>query len=134
MAMKTSVKNKWQIRLAVLLIFVIGFVAGALAMNVYRTRHIASSPAGHRGRFERMMEQLNLTAEQRDQVKTIFDDARAQLNEMHKESEPRFHQVREQTHERLRAVLTSEQWEQFQKLANDSRERHSRGGKRDREP
>src|ERR1044071_8273508 len=119
-AMETSVKNKWQIRLAVLLIFVIGFVAGALTMNVYRTRHMASSSlASHRGRFERMLEQLNLTAEQRDQVKAIFDDARTQLNEMHKESEPRFRQVREQTHERLRGVLSTEQWEQFQKLTND---------------
>ena len=133
--METSVKNKWQIRLAVLLIFVIGFVAGALTMNVYRARHLAAaSPASHRGRFERMMEQLNLTADQRDQVKAIFDDARAQLNVMHKESEPRFHQVREQTHERLRAVLTAEQWEQFQKLTNDFREKHSYGGRRDREP
>ena len=132
--METSVKNKWQIRMAVLLIFVIGFVAGALTMNVYRARHMAAAPASHRGRFERMMEQLNLTAEQRDQVKSIFDDARAQLNEMHKESEPRFRQVREQTHERLRAVLTAEQWEHFQKLTNGFRERHSRGGRRDREP
>jgi Spy/CpxP family protein refolding chaperone len=131
MAMETSVKNKWQIRLAVLLIFVIGFVAGGLTMNVYRARHMASSTTSHRDRFERVMEQLNLTAEQRDQVKAIFDEARARLTEMHKESQPQFHEVREQTHVRLRAVLTPEQWEQFQKLTSEFRDRRSHRGKRD---
>jgi Spy/CpxP family protein refolding chaperone len=123
--------NKWQIRMAVLLIFVIGFVAGALTMNVYRARHVASSSASHRDRFERVMEQLNLTPEQRDQVKAIFDEARAQLTEMHKESQPRFHEVREHTHARLRDVLTPEQWEQFQKLTSNSKERRSHRGGRD---
>jgi Spy/CpxP family protein refolding chaperone len=128
------VKNKWQIRLAVLLIFAVGFVAGALTMNVYRARHLAAAPENHRGRFERMMEQLNLTAEQRDQVKAIFDDARTQLGEMRKESRPRFRAVREQTQERLRNVLTPEQWEQFQKLTGDYRERRSRKANRNGEP
>lgn len=132
--METSVKNKWQIRLAVLLIFGIGFVAGALAINVYRARHVASSSASHRDRFERVMEQLQLSAEQRDQVKAIFDEASAQLTEMRKESQPRFHEVREQTHARLRAVLTAEQWEQFQKLTSDFRERHPHRGGRDHAP
>jgi len=132
--METSVKNKWQIRLAVLLIFGIGFVAGALTMNVYRARHMASAPATHRGRFERMIEQLNLTAEQREQVKAILDDARTQLSDMHKESEPRFRAVREQTQERLRSVLTPQQWEQFQKLTSDFRGRRERRGNRNGEP
>lgn len=132
--METSVKNKWQIRLAVLLIFVIGFVAGALTINVYRARHIASAPPSHRSRFERLMEQLNLTPEQRDQVNAIFNDARAQLSEIRKESEPRFRTVREQTHERLRGVLTPEQWEQFQKRTSDFRGRRERRGNRNGEP
>ena len=132
--METSIKNKWQIRLGVLLIFVIGFVAGALTMNVYRTRHVTSSSASHRERFEDVMEQLNLTAEQRDQVKAIFDAARAQYIEMHKAEQPKFQEVREQTHARLRAVLTPDQWEQFQKLTSDHRERRSRRGGRDSQP
>ena len=132
--METSVNNKWQIRLAVLLIFVIGFVAGALTMNVYRARHGSASPESHRSRFERVMEQLNLTAEQRDQMKAIFEEARAQLTEMRKESGPKFREVRENTDARLRAVLTSEQWEQFQKLTSGHRERRSRRGTRNSEP
>ena len=131
--METSLKNKWQIRVAVLLIFVVGFVAGALTMNVYRARQVSAGAGGHRGRFERVMEQLSLGAEQRDQVKAIFDDARTQLAEMRRESQPRFRAVREQTDARLRAVLTAEQWQQFQKLTGEFRERRSRRGNRDGE-
>lgn len=132
--METSVKNKWQIRLAVLLIFVIGFVAGALAMNAYRARHVSAGAMNRRGRFERVMEQLNLSAEQRDQVKAIFDEARAQLTDMRRESQPRFRAVREQTDTRLHAVLNPDQWEQFQKLTSEFKDRRSRRGNRDAEP
>jgi Spy/CpxP family protein refolding chaperone len=132
--MESSVNNKWQIRLAVLLIFVVGFVAGALTMNVYRTRRLSASEAGHRDRFERVMNQLNLTAEQRDQVKAILDDARSQLSEMRRESQPRFRAVREQTNARLQSVLTPPQWEQFQKLTAEFKERRLRRGSRDGEP
>lgn len=129
--METSLKNKWQIRLAVLLIFAIGFIAGALTINAYRARRVPNAPESHRSRFERVMEQLNLNAEQHEQVKAIFDDARARLTELRKESGPKFHDVREQTDERLRAVLTPEQWEQFQKLTSEHRDRRSRRGRRD---
>jgi Spy/CpxP family protein refolding chaperone len=137
-AMETNLKNKWQIRLAVLLVFAIGFVAGALTMNVYRARHAATSTAtpseSHRSRFEGVMEQLNLTPEQREQVKAIFDDARTQLAALRRESGPKFREVREQTDTRLRGVLTPEQWEQFQKLTGEHRSRFSRRGRRDRSP
>jgi Spy/CpxP family protein refolding chaperone len=133
--METNLRNKWQIRLAVLLIFAIGFIAGALTMNVYRARRTTASPAdNHRGRFERVMDQLNLSDEQRDQVKAIFDDARARLIQLRKESGPKFREVREQTDTRLREVLTPEQWEQFQKLTSEHRDRRSRRGRRDKTP
>jgi Spy/CpxP family protein refolding chaperone len=122
MMMETRGKTKWQIRLAVLMIFVIGFVAGALAMNFYRSRLVSSSSGPMRGgRFERVFEQLNLTPDQKNQVRVIFDEARAQLNEIRKESGPKSREVRKQTDDRLQAVLTPEQWEQFQQIMEDFR-------------
>ena len=34
--MDTTTKSKWQVRLAAILIFVLGFAAGALALNAYK--------------------------------------------------------------------------------------------------
>ena len=103
-------------------------------MNAYRARHVSAGATNRRGRFEGVMEQLNLSAEQRDQVKAIFDEARVQLTEMRRQSQPRFRAVRAQTDARLRDVLSPDQWEQFQKLTSEFRERRSRRGNRDAEP
>ena len=128
--METSGKNRWQIRLAVLIIFVIGFAAGALAMNFYRARPFSSSPPNMHGRFDRIIDRLSLTPDQETEVRAIFDDARAQLTEIRKESEPKFREVRRHTNERLQAVLRPEQWDQFQQMMDESKGR--RPHKRDR--
>ena len=121
--METSAKNKWQIRLAVIVIFVIGFIAGALAVNFYLARKWSSSASMRGGRFERVFNQLDLTPDQQQKVKAIFEDTRRQLTDIRQESEPRFREVRRQTDERLQAVLTPAQWEQFQKITSESRGR-----------
>ena len=128
--METKAKTKWQIRLAVLLIFLIGFVAGALSLEFYRSRNVMSSSRDMRGRFDRVFDKLNLTPDQKEQVKAIFDDARAQLNVIRKESEPKSREVRKQTDDRLQAVLTPEQWQQFQQMMEEMRSR--RPHRRDR--
>lgn len=115
--MDSSARSKWQVRLAVLILFVVGFMAGALAMNIYRARQ-RPPRVGGRGGFEQMLDRLNLTQDQRTQVGEIFDDARKQLAELRRGSEPKFREVRKTTDERLQSVLTPEQWEQFQQMTN----------------
>ena len=68
-----------------------------------------------------MIEKLNLSAEQKPQVSAIFDEARGDLMRLRKESGPRFRELRERTDERLQSVLTPEQWAEFQRLTNESR-------------
>lgn len=128
--MNSSSSSKWQVRLAVLLLFIVGFIAGGLAMNIYRGRQ-GPPRAGGRGGFEQMINRLDLTPDQRTQVNEIFEDARKQLSELRKESEPRFREVRKNTDERLQTVLTPEQWDQFQQMTarrNRQHDRPRRGG------
>ena len=126
--MDSSARSKWQVRLAVLILFVVGFMAGALAMNIYRARH-GTARAGGRGGFEQMLDRLNLTQDQRTQVGDIFEDARKQLAELRKDSEPKFREVRKNTDERLQSVLTPAQWEQFQQMTNRRGRPYGRPGR-----
>jgi Spy/CpxP family protein refolding chaperone len=126
--MESSVKNKWQVRLAVLGIFLIGFIAGVMAVNVYRGRAVERVSANREGRFDRLVNQLGLTEDQRTEVRAIFDEARTELDAIRKQSEPRLKEVRERTDERMRGVLTDEQWQQFQKLMAETRARRRHGG------
>ncbi len=139
--MENVSKNKWQVRLAALALFAMGFLAGALVLNLYHVRNLATSDSsgrGHRSPFfksENLTEQLNLTAEQSTEVENIFNEARTQLTEVRKQSEPKFSEIRKQTEERLQQVLTPEQWQQFQQLKSEMRERRGdrKRGRKDNE-
>ena len=123
--MNTIQKSKWQVRVAALVIFVVGFAAGALALNAYK-RWGRTADASRQDRFERMLDRLNLNADQKSQVHQILSDTRGQLQTLRKESEPRFEEIRRQADERLQKVLTPEQWQQFQKERSEMRGRGRR--------
>jgi Spy/CpxP family protein refolding chaperone len=121
-------KNRWQVRLAALVIFLLGVAAGALALNVYNAWSRSSRREGGRAGFERMLDRLELTGEQRTQVQQILADTRKQFREARRDSEPRMEDIRRQTDERLRQVLTPEQ---FQRMKEEMSKR--RRGRRPRE-
>lgn len=124
---KTLVANKWQVRLVVLLVFLLGFIAGALALSAYQKRY----PGGEtryssRRQFERVIDDLQLTGDQRQQVEKILGDMRAQLMAVRKESLPRYGEIRQQADLQLQLVLSAEQWAQFEKARNEMRSRWRR--------
>ncbi|MDX6558423.1 MAG: hypothetical protein QOF72_1472, partial [Blastocatellia bacterium] len=70
-------RSKWQVRIAVILIFVLGFLAGALALNVYQKWRTGAQ--AHRQEFDQMVDRLQLNGDQKTLVQQIFSDARSQL-------------------------------------------------------
>jgi len=116
-------KNRWQVRVAAAVIFLLGFTAGILALNVYRglARNVAP-----RDRFEQLSERLQLNADQKTKVQQIFGDTREQLRSLRKESEPKVSDIRHQADERLQQVFTPEQWKQFQTIRDEMRQRRAR--------
>ena len=126
--MNNFAKNRWQVRIATAIIFVLGFAAGMLALNVYR----GLSRGGNR--FDEMSERLKLTTDQKTKVQQILADSREQLRAVRKESEPKVAEIRRQADGRLQTVLTPEQWQQFQSIRDDMRPRRGRGGPRGEGP
>ncbi|HKO98776.1 MAG TPA: hypothetical protein VJU86_17385 [Pyrinomonadaceae bacterium] len=127
--MDTNRKSKWQVRLAVLLVFVLGCVAGALGLNAYQKYSRSRAQTTRHERFEQMLNRMQLSEEQKTQVHQILSETREQLQSLRKESEPRFATIRQQADERLQKVLTPEQWKQFQQERDANR---GRGGRRGR--
>jgi hypothetical protein len=125
--MNNITRNRWQVRVAAAIIFVLGFTAGILALNIYR----GLARADGRDRFDQMSERLNLNADQKTKVQQIFGDTREQLRALRRESEPRVNDIRRQADERLKQVLTEDQWQQFQSMRNDMRGRRGRGPRGD---
>ncbi len=127
--MDTNRKSKWQVRLAVLLVFVLGCVAGVLGLNAYQKYSRSRAQTTRHERFEKMLNKLQLSEEQKTQVHQILTETRQQLQALRKESEPRFDTIRQQADERLQKVLSAEQWQQFQQERDANR---GRGGRRGR--
>ncbi len=119
--MDTASRNKWQVRGAALLIFVLGFAAGMLALGAYRAW--ARRPAAPGDRFNQLSTRLQLNDDQKTRVQQIFGDTRQQLQSLRKESEPRVSEIRQQTDQKLQQVLTPAQWSQFQQLRSEMRAR-----------
>lgn len=132
--MDNVAKNRWQVRIAAMIIFVLGFASGILALNVYRGLARGDGERSH-GRFEQLAERLNLTADQKTKVQLILGDTREQLRAVRRESEPKVNEIRRQADTRLQEVLTPEQWQQFQTMRHEMRPRRGgRGGPRSERP
>lgn len=120
-------KSKWQVRVAAIVIFLLGFAAGALALNAYKRWNRSGAEASRQDRFERMLNTLQLNADQKTQVHQILGDTRQQLQALRKESEPRVGEIRRQTDEKLQKILTPQQWTQFQQERDKMRSRGRAG-------
>ena len=125
--MDTTNKSKWEVRVAAIVIFLLGFAAGALALNGYRAWSRSRLEAGRQDRFEQMLDRLQLGADQKTQVHQILGDARSRLEALRKQSEPQVNEIRQQTDERLQKVLTPEQWGRFRQERDEFRSRGRRG-------
>jgi len=126
--MDYTAKNKWQVRGAALIIFVLGFAAGVLALNVYRGWVRGAGSGRGEDRFEQMARRLDLNSDQKTKVQQILDDTREQLRGVRKDSEPRVNDIRKQTDQRLQQVLSADQWQRFQQMRDEMRSRRGRGG------
>lgn len=107
-------------RLLIAAVFVIGFAAGALSLNLYQRLTNNAAKPEPRNRTEvfiqRMDERVSLSDPQKEQVKQILDGARDRYSKIREKMEPctkefesQFDSARQQTRNEIRAVLTGDQ-------------------------
>ena len=140
--MESINSEKWRVRTAIVAIFLLGFVAGGLAVNLYRhgradAPHAQGQPSPHRGDrpgFEAMFRNLNLSDQQKQQVDQILSDTRQRLQEIHRASQPQMDDIKKQTRERLKTVLTEDQWNQFQQQIKERESHQDRADRPHRRP
>lgn len=131
MSMNTEIKNVWQIRAATLGIFLLGFLAGSLALNAYHVWNGAAANVSRKERFEKVFNNLDLTEQQRGDAQQIFSETREQLQKLREEDEPRVKEIRANADARLQRVMTPEQWQKFQQFKEEMGKHERHGKKRD---
>ncbi len=115
----------WRARLAVLAVFVAGFLCGGAAANLYRLRienEIVHSPdVMIQVVLYKMGRELELTDSQKMEVRQALLDARTEILHQTKDVLPQFKNIFEKTQGRIRAVLTPEQQEKFDRVIAERR-------------
>ncbi len=116
--MKPGGRTRLKLWLAVVAVFALGCVTGALLDSAYRLRAGAARTEG-RGRrgheevFERMRRDLQLTDQQAAEVHRILEQTRGDYRALRAEARPRFDSIRHSARARIRALLTPEQQQRF---------------------
>jgi Spy/CpxP family protein refolding chaperone len=100
----------------------IGFAASSLAYRVGWLR------VPHQPFIERIQRELNLTPSQREQVLQIVQDTRLKVENLRHEFQRQRRDVLTQARERVRALLTPEQQEKFDRDFKPPPERQHEGG------
>lgn len=129
MESKTSSQAKARIMIAA--VFIIGFAAGALSLNLYQ-RFTSSKVNNPEPRdragviIQRMDEKMSLSSPQKGQIREILDNTGLKYNEIRKKMEPfmkdfepQFDAVRQQSRNEIRAVLTDKQLPEFEKMVEE---------------
>jgi Spy/CpxP family protein refolding chaperone len=128
--MDSNPNSQTKARLIVVSVFVIGFAAGALALNLYQQLTSSKGKDGpHNGTeflVRRMNEKVGLSSDQQEQIRKILDetsdkyrDIRKDLEPRIKDFEPRFNSVRQASRDRIRALLTSEQLPKYEQMVTE---------------
>ena len=118
--------------LVVAALFLSGIAVGALGMHLYYWRQLASrgggGPAGPPMVLSGWMErELELSQEQRDEVRAILTDSMRRGGEMRRELRPRVEELMRETSDRIAAVLSEEQRRRFEELRERQSHRFERG-------
>jgi Spy/CpxP family protein refolding chaperone len=126
--------------LMVFVVFVLGIALGSVGTFVVSSRAAAARPqatlAHNPARTMAMYTRdLNLTADQQNQIQTILNDMRSHYLALHEKLDPEYEQVRQQGRERIRQALTAEQRPKFEDLLRqideDRRQRNGEGAAHD---
>ena len=118
--MEREDKINWKIRAATLSVFLLGFIAGALALNAYHVWFSPASSMSKHERFEKVFDQLNLSEPQKADVQKILSDTREEFKNM--PPNPEVEIIRNRADEKFKKIFTPEQWQNFYKLREDFRE------------
>lgn len=121
--MASKPTSQTKAKLLVVAIFVFGLLAGALSMNLYQRVYGAPPDSGRHGPnyvFDKLNTRLNLTSDQQTRIRDIVNDTFTQYDSIGKDMEPRINTVRQQSRDRIRAILTKDQLPKFEQMVAES--------------
>jgi Spy/CpxP family protein refolding chaperone len=116
------------------IVFLSGAVVGGLAMHLYDAGGVRATSGKSRSEAWRaqylgeMQERLNLTPDQRARLESTLDSTRRLFRELNEKHRPEYDAIQLAQTDQIRAILTPEQREEYEKLRIEREERRKKRG------
>lgn len=123
--------KRWKSILGVLLIFLLGVLAGAAVEHRFGRQSVENILSGRRGAtvdliVRRLSRSLDLDPAQRDQVRAIVTETHRDIVEIRKPVQAQVEAAFERSRVRVRAILRPGQQEKFDSIQAERRKRRER--------
>ena len=126
--------KKWKIILSVILVFLLGVLAGGLVtheIDRHRIGRIISGEPRAVGELivQRLNHKLRLDPEQVEKLRIIVYETRDEISKVRTQFRPQIQEVLERSRNRVRAILRPDQLEEYERIVA---ERKARGEREER--
>jgi hypothetical protein len=117
--------SRWAIAMYVGLVFLSGAVLGAFSHRLYTVSSVSAKSKNltpdefRKGLVASMQTRLNLSPDQVMKLNLILDETRAQIREVHEKTQPEIHQIRQAQTDRIRAMLTPDQRQEYEQMRQE---------------
>jgi len=105
----SAVRLRIQGAILIIVIFVVGVLAGGAAERIRASRERPMRPFVQRGELPRPFQRIGLTEEQRTQIDEIFEGTRPAADSVLRELMPHLRAINDSVQGLIREVLTDEQ-------------------------
>jgi Spy/CpxP family protein refolding chaperone len=115
-----STKKRGEAAVLVLVVFLLGALLGGVGNHVWGERvwgkQIINTQPTRNEIVGDLTRDLQLTPDQQKQLGSIVDDTRSQWRTLYTTIEPQHEQIRQQSRDRIRAILTPDQKPKFEEF------------------
>ena len=115
-----NTKKRGEAAVLVFVVFLLGALLGGVGNHVWGERvwgkQIINSQPTRNEIVGDLTRDLQLTQDQQKQLGSIVDDTRAQWRTLYTTIEPQHEQIRQQSRDRIRAILTPDQKPKFEEF------------------
>ena len=124
--------KRWKAVVSVILIFLLGGMAGAFVMHRIDHQKIENIMRGEPGMTRefivtRLNRELSLDTAQLEQLRTIVRETHAEMRNVRKEYRPQIEEILQRSQDRVRAILRPQQLETFNKIIAERKKKHDGG-------
>lgn len=120
--------KKWKIIASIIIVFLLGVLAGALVTHKSYQHRVEGIMKGESKTMRevivrRLNRELHLDANQSEQLHSIVEETHAEIKKVRRQFRPQIEEVLARSQEKIRAILQPDQLEKYEQIIAERKKR-----------